>query len=367
MKRMIARWAFAALAVATPVPAVAQSVAARTPNLSGGWYAAPGVIQFNFLHRFSMSEAPLRKITNTPTFTVASGIVNRLMAGFTYGSNSALVPSYPNEWELFTRVVPLDQETGDPVTISLQTGYNVASESADAELQLARALGPLRLLAAGRAFSDGYDGADPRYAVAGGAVLHLTSMVSLAADYAVLLDRAVDEPAAWGAGLQLGVPYTPHSFSIHVSNVGTASLEGASRGTRMRFGFEYTVPITIRRYIPHPTRDGESGTMPRDSTGARQTRSPLASTDTVRIAIESLKYGREEITIDPGTTVVWTNRDPVVHSVTSDDGDFDSGLIQPGEWFAMTFLDSGVFDYSCTPHPFMHARVVVRAAMENTP
>jgi plastocyanin len=43
---------------------------ARTPNLAGGRTAPRGVLQFNLVHRFTLSEAPLRKVTNTPTFEV---------------------------------------------------------------------------------------------------------------------------------------------------------------------------------------------------------------------------------------------------------------------------------------------------------
>ncbi len=230
-------------------PATAQSVAARTPNLSGGWTAPRGVVQFNLVHRFTMSEAPLRKVTNTPTFHVGTGITDRLMVGFVYGSNSALVPSYPNEWEFYARALPLSEAGGAPADVSVQGGYNVASESADGELLVARSLGRVKLLAAGRAFSSAYDSTAARFAVTGGAVLRLTPTVSLAGDYGTLLDRAEGESAAWSAGVQVGVPYTPHSLSIHATNVGTASLEGASRGSRTRWGFEYTIPITLRRYV----------------------------------------------------------------------------------------------------------------------
>jgi len=42
----------------------AQTVLDRTPNLSGGWVGASGVLHFNFLHRFSISSAPEREVTS---------------------------------------------------------------------------------------------------------------------------------------------------------------------------------------------------------------------------------------------------------------------------------------------------------------
>lgn len=339
--------------------AACQSVATRTPNLVGTWTAAPGVVQFNFLHRFSMTDPPARKVLNTPTFNVGTGLVNGLMVGFVYGPNSTLVPAYPNEWEFYARGLPLSQDRGAPLDLSLQAGYNVASESLDSELQLARTVGRLRVLGAARAFSAAYDSSAFRWAVSGGAVVRLSQSVSVGGDWGVLVDRAADEHPTWGAGLQLGVPYTPHSLSLQVSNVGTASLEGASRGTRTRWGFEYTVPISVGRYLPFGADGGDQA----QASGAQLPAAmAMPGADTVVVEIRNFAYGTAEVTVRPGTTVVWVNRDQVQHSVTADDGAFDSGLVNPGERFGLTFTEPGGHAYHCTPHPFMRARVVVEVA-----
>ena len=256
-----------------PHPGFAQGVAERAPNLANTWSPTRGVVQFNFTHRFDMSAAPLRKITNTPSFQAATGVVRSLGVGFTYGSNSDLVPAYPNEWEWFARWTPLSQAGGASVDASLQAGWNVAAESFDAELSAARRIGRLRVLVAGRAFHHAFYQDSDRYAVAGGAALRLSPWLSIAGDYATLIDRVDAERPVWGAGVQLSIPYTPHSMSIHASNDGTGSLEGASRGSHTRWGFEYTVPITLRRYAPRPAprptvADGDS----RHSRGAPPTR-----------------------------------------------------------------------------------------------
>lgn len=395
MKRpLILAVALASLGGWTP-PAGAQSVVSRTPNLAGGWTAAPGVIQLNFLHRFSLSDAPLRKVTNTPTFNLGTGLTDRVMVGAVYGSNSALVPAYPNEWEFYARALPVSQDRGAPLDVAVQGGYNVASESVDGEVLLARSLGRVKVLAAGRAFSEAYDSTAARFAVTGGLSLGLTSSVSLAGDYGVLLDRQDGEDAAWGVGLQIGVPYTPHSFSIHATNVGTASLEGASRGTRTRWGFEYTIPITVRRYLPARSRSSDDGMMsgemasmdhemdmdmePMDTMASdtmamememEMDMENMSMADTVVVDIKNLAYAMDRIEIDAGTTVVWRNMDPVQHSITADGMDgmggmgFDSGLIEPGMSWAMTFSEEGSFPFHCTPHPFMKGTVVVRGMMD---
>ena len=68
------RIALLAAALALPATAGAQSLLDRPPNLSGGWVGNPGTLYFNFLHRFSATDAPVRKVGNVPTFTVAAGL-----------------------------------------------------------------------------------------------------------------------------------------------------------------------------------------------------------------------------------------------------------------------------------------------------
>ena len=70
----------------------------------------PGTLYFNFLHRFTASDAPVRKVSNVPTFTVAAGLPLRTMVGFHYATNSALAPAYPNEWEFWARHALFQQD-----------------------------------------------------------------------------------------------------------------------------------------------------------------------------------------------------------------------------------------------------------------
>ena len=80
-------------------PVRAQSLLDRPPNLTGGWVAGSGTLQFNFVHRYERSDPPERKISNTPSFLMAIGLPMRTMVGFTYATKSALSPRYPTEWE----------------------------------------------------------------------------------------------------------------------------------------------------------------------------------------------------------------------------------------------------------------------------
>jgi plastocyanin len=74
---------------------------------------------------------------------------------------------------------------------------------------------------------------------------------------------------------------------------------------------------------------------------------------------QSWGYKPAEITIETGTTVTWVNNGAQDHTVTDEDGAFDSGTMSPGDTFKFTFKKPGVFHYNCTPHPWMEGTVKV--------
>ena len=56
------------------------------------------------------------------------------------------------------------------------------------------------------------------------------------------------------------------------------------------------------------------------------------------------------MTVAPGTTVVWTNGDATGHTVTADNGAFDSGNLDQGATFKFTFNQPGAYAYYCRYH-----------------
>jgi plastocyanin len=80
----------------------------------------------------------------------------------------------------------------------------------------------------------------------------------------------------------------------------------------------------------------------------------------VEVVITDLKYAPAILSVSPGTTVRWVNRDLMDHTVTSRSGLWDSGNIRPGASWSRRFDEPGSYPYLCTPHPFMTGTVVVR-------
>lgn len=77
----------------------------------------------------------------------------------------------------------------------------------------------------------------------------------------------------------------------------------------------------------------------------------------VRVADNAFEPGT--LTVTPGTTVTWTNDGNDSHTVSADDGSFDSARLDPGESFSVTFDEAGTFAYFCAFHPGMVGTIVV--------
>jgi plastocyanin len=66
-------------------------------------------------------------------------------------------------------------------------------------------------------------------------------------------------------------------------------------------------------------------------------------------AIDS-SFSPRQVTVVAGTTVTWTNSGNLPHTVTAENGSFDSGILSNGDTFAFTFNTVGRFDYYCILH-----------------
>ena len=77
------------------------------------------------------------------------------------------------------------------------------------------------------------------------------------------------------------------------------------------------------------------------------------------VSISGFAFAEPSLEVAAGTRVSWVNDDPTEHTVTSEDGSFDSGTIAPGEGFAVRFTEPGDYPYVCAIHPDMRGTVVV--------
>ncbi len=88
---------------------------------------------------------------------------------------------------------------------------------------------------------------------------------------------------------------------------------------------------------PEPTAAPESTEVPESS-------------QEVIVHIEDNKFSSNTITIPVGTTVVWTHNGRNPHTVSFDNGSFDSGPLGGGETISFTFTEAGTYPYYCGYH-----------------
>jgi amicyanin len=334
-------------------PLSAQSLLYRSPNLSGTWVPEPGVLQFNFLHRFYVSSGP-GHVSNYPTFTFAGGLPRNLGVGVRYATyTDAATQNKSNETELYGR---WRREFGS-ITLAITPAYNMSAKSFDGELGIDWTRGAVTFLAAARGMSHAYKRDTSRIALAGGALLRISQYIAFTGDVASLLSKRPGEQVAWSAGLVFAIPNSPHTFSLHASNVDVNTIEGASKKGdfiplgKPLYGFEFTVPIHPSRFLPW-FKKGPGAAVSGDL-GA-----PVAAT----ISISAMKFPADTIVISAGQAIRWNNADPLGHTITFDpaSGEASSDLIVASGSYVHRFNRPGTYAYHCTPHPFMKGVVVVK-------
>ena len=80
------------------------------------------------------------------------------------------------------------------------------------------------------------------------------------------------------------------------------------------------------------------------------------------VKIDNFSFGPGSLTISVGSTVTWTNRDDIPHTVVSSDDPrvFKSKVLDTDEKFSFTFIKAGTYAYFCSIHPKMTGKVVVQ-------
>ena len=78
------------------------------------------------------------------------------------------------------------------------------------------------------------------------------------------------------------------------------------------------------------------------------------------VSIDNFTFGPTTLMVKAGTTVTWTNRDDIPHSVVDKNRKvFRSKVLDTGESFSFTFSNPGSYDYFCSLHPHMTGQIVV--------
>jgi len=84
-----------------------------------------------------------------------------------------------------------------------------------------------------------------------------------------------------------------------------------------------------------------------------------ARAEDVKVNIDNFTFEPQKLTVKVGTTVTWTNRDDIPHTVASSTKAFKSKVMDTDQSFSYTFSTPGEFAYFCSLHPHMTGTIVV--------
>ena len=93
-------------------------------------------------------------------------------------------------------------------------------------------------------------------------------------------------------------------------------------------------------------------------------RSSIAALGPITVEITDSGYSPATLAIPPHTTVTWTNRGTVDHTVSGDSGRPGSPILAPQYAYSYTFHDEGTIAYHDRLHPELTGSIVVA---EGTP
>lgn len=104
---------------------------------------------------------------------------------------------------------------------------------------------------------------------------------------------------------------------------------------------------------------GLAGCAPKDTGGAFEGLPAATPIPEGSVLVQAISYRPQQLTVSPGGEVVWIfDEGGVAHTVTAEDGSFDSGRLTGGE-FRRTFGEPGIFAYRCQVHAAMRGIVTV--------
>lgn len=89
----------------------------------------------------------------------------------------------------------------------------------------------------------------------------------------------------------------------------------------------------------------------------RQNQGSSAPAKANTVVMAQIAFNPKTLTVAKGSEVVFENKDVAPHNVTGDDPKIESGTIAPGKTFRLVVQQP--FDYRCTIHPGMDAKVVL--------
>ena len=146
---------------------------------------------------------------------------------------------------------------------------------------------------------------------------------------------------------------------------GTAAAASATAAASRAIVISSTNTPGPRPTAPNQPADPLSTVLTPFATSTPAPGTPVAAIQTPaasaanQIKIQDFSFTPPTLNVAVGTQVSWVNSGPSNHTVTANDGSFDSGTIQRNGSFNFTFSKAGTFAYHCSIHPTMTGTITV--------
>ncbi|WP_195724392.1 plastocyanin/azurin family copper-binding protein [Paenibacillus monticola] len=88
---------------------------------------------------------------------------------------------------------------------------------------------------------------------------------------------------------------------------------------------------------------------------------PSEASKTYHIDIKDYSFGSGPLTVEAGSTIIFTNFDDMQHNAVAVNGSFSLPLLSKGDTYTITLDKPGTYDYYCQPHKsFMTGQIIVK-------
>ena len=122
----------------------------------------------------------------------------------------------------------------------------------------------------------------------------------------------------------------------------------------------YVIPLSAIAVLAFAAiAAAQPAVVPADTTTTPAESTTPDPNSTTTVEIRNNAFIPPQLNVAPGTTVTWVNRDSVPHTVTADNGLFDSKELAPGASFPVVLDGAGTVTYHCKLHPEMRGSIVV--------
>jgi plastocyanin len=154
-------------------------------------------------------------------------------------------------------------------------------------------------------------------------------------------------------------------YAIPLSAVGVLMFAAVAVAQSTPEGLDASGNTTgVQNSTNIPSKEPAESTTPAEDKAPAQGKQPAPENTTVTVDIHDRTFDPAQLEVAKGTTVTWTNGDTEAHTVTVDNGLFDSGVIEPGQYYSTWLGGSGTVSYHSETDPDMKGSVVVREASD---